>query len=132
MDNISLTGKKYPEKKFRVGAIQVAIWRNESKEGNKFYSVSVEKGYKKEDKWYSTTNFNSNDIPKVVLALQEAYKYMNLKLSAKEIIDEAKEELGVEMENYETNESTKEGMPHQRFVEEESVTEQEDGIDEEL
>jgi hypothetical protein len=115
MDNIELTGKKYPEKNIRVGGIQVAIWRNESKEGRKFYSVSIEKRYKKDDEWKSTTNLNSNDIPKLILALQEAYKYMNLSLNAKEIIEEAEEEV--------YQENNKNELPHQRFVEEEEINE---------
>ena len=112
MDNISLTGKKYPEKNIRVGGIQVAIWRNESKEGRKVYSVSIEKRYKKDDEWKSTTKMKSNDIPKMVLALQEAYKYMNLSLNAKEIIEEATQEVYLEGKEQ-----------HIRHVEEEDLNE---------
>ena len=63
----------------------------------------------KEGKWHSTTNFNKNELPKVVLALQEAYKYLTMEASSESMIEEGKEE-------YNNIRDT-----HQRFVEEESV-----------
>ena len=108
------TGKKQPEKSFRAGNIHVAIWKNESKEGKGFYSVSFEKHYKKDDKWHTTNNLNTNDIPKVILVLQEAYKHLNMNTSAKEILEDAEEEV------YEQNNNSN-NKPHQRFVEEEDV-----------
>jgi len=89
MQNISLEGKKQPEKKFKVGGIEVAIWKNENPEGKRYHSISFNKNYKKDDKWYSTTTINVNDIPKLKLALDEAYKFLNMSVPAKEIIEEA-------------------------------------------
>ena len=69
-----------PEKKFSVGCIQVAIWENEGKEGNKFQTVSFDKRYKdKNDEWKSSSSLKANDIPKAILALQKAYEYLSLK-----------------------------------------------------
>lgn len=99
MQNVSLEGKKQPEKKFRAGAIEVAIWKNENPEGKRYYSISFSKSYKKEDKWYSTTSLNVNDIPKLKLALDEAYKYLNMEVSAKDIINGAEEEIMEEQVN---------------------------------
>ena len=82
--------KKQPEKKIRAGPIAIAIWRNKSGNGDSFYSVSFEKRFKQEgsDEWRSTNSLNKNDIPKAILALQEAYKYLVLHKSTKELIDD--------------------------------------------
>ena len=69
-----------PIKKFAVGGIQIAIWENQSKEGNNYYSVSFDRRYKdKNDEWKSTTSMRANDIPKAVLALEKAYEFLSLK-----------------------------------------------------
>ncbi len=73
-----------PEKKFRAGAISATVWKNQavSKTGENvsYYSISVERSYKdKSDQWQSTTSYRTNDIPKVVLVLNKAYEFLNLK-----------------------------------------------------
>ena len=72
MEEIDLS-KKLPEKSFRAGPVKVSVWRNKTEEGRSFYSVSLEKQYKDdENEWHVTHSLNKNDIPKAVLALQEA------------------------------------------------------------
>jgi hypothetical protein len=83
-----------PEKKFRAGAIQAAVWRNEGqdKDGQKtnFATISMERGYKdKEGNWKSTTSLRINDLPRAALALTKAYEYLVLKEQENEIIEEA-------------------------------------------
>ena len=69
-----------PVKKFSAGAIQVAVWENEGKEGTQFYSVSMDRRYKdKNDEWKSTSSLKAADLPKAVLALNKAYEYLTLK-----------------------------------------------------
>ena len=69
-----------PTKKFSVGAVQVAVWENEGKEGKSYYSVSFERRYKdKNDEWKSTSSLKANDLPKAILALQKAYEFVSLK-----------------------------------------------------
>ena len=69
-----------PIKKFSTGGVQVAIWENEGKEGNRFYSVSLDRRYKdKNNDWKSSSSLKMNDLPKAVLALQKAYEFMALK-----------------------------------------------------
>ena len=63
-----------PESKFNAGSIQVAVWDNESKEGNKFQSISIQKRYKVGEEWKTTNSLNVNEIPKAILALQKAYE----------------------------------------------------------
>ncbi len=104
----SLTGKNTPEKKIHVGNIHLAIWRNRS--GDKtFYSISCEKRYLKDGKWNSSTSFAKNDLPKAILALQEAYKYLTMEAPPETMVEEGKEEYNDLKDR------------HQRFVEEESV-----------
>lgn len=69
-----------PVKKFNAGAVSVAVWENEGKEGKSFSSVTIDKRYMdKNEKWQSTSSFKPNDIPKAILALQKSYEYLMLK-----------------------------------------------------
>jgi len=74
------TGNR-PEKKFSSGAISVAIWRNETVKDGKpssFKTVTLQRSYKKGDKWETTSSFGVNDLPKAALVIGEAYKYLVL------------------------------------------------------
>jgi len=69
-----------PVKKFSAGAVQVAVWENEGKEGTNYYSVSMSKRYKdKNDEWKDSSSLKQTDLPKAVLALNKAYEYLTLK-----------------------------------------------------
>jgi hypothetical protein len=71
-----------PEKKFKCGPISASIW-SESKtvdgEMVKFHSINITKAYKEGDNWKNTNNFNAEDLPKVALVANEAYKYIRLR-----------------------------------------------------
>ena len=72
--------KNTPEKKFRAGAISATVWKNQSKEGNEFSSVSFEKGYKDANgEWKSTSHLNVNDLPKALVVLGKAFEHLSLK-----------------------------------------------------
>ena len=72
-----------PIKKFSAGAVHVAVWENEtqSAEGSSSYNtISITRRYKAKDgEWKNSSSLRLNDVPKAVLALQEAYKYLALK-----------------------------------------------------
>ncbi len=69
-----------PVKKFSAGAVQVAIWENDGKEGAKFNTVSIQRSYKDKDgEWKSSNSLNTSDLPKAILTLQKAYEYLALK-----------------------------------------------------
>lgn len=75
--------KKQPEKTIRVGQIVATIWKNDRKEGQEYdtFSINIVKSYKdKEDNWKNTNNFQLNDLPKVELATNEAFRYLALKV----------------------------------------------------
>ena len=72
--------KNTPEKKFRAGAISATVWKNQSKEGNEFSSVSFEKGYKDANgEWKSTSHLNVNDLPKALVVIGKAFEHLSLK-----------------------------------------------------
>ena len=71
-----------PDKKIRVGCCTATIWTNEKEiDGKKmeFKSVSIDKNYKQGEDWKTTNSLSTGDIPKMILALQEAYKHISMK-----------------------------------------------------
>jgi len=71
-----------PEKKFNCGSISASIWTNTkvvTGETVKLYSVTINKAYKEGEEWKYTNSFNIEDLPKVSLVANEAYKYIRLK-----------------------------------------------------
>jgi len=76
-----------PEKKIRVGNCTATVWNNEKViDGQKmdFKSVSIDKNYKVGEDWKTTNSLNVTDIPKMILALQEAFKYVAMKEESKD------------------------------------------------
>ncbi|MDO8428026.1 MAG: hypothetical protein Q7S92_02320 [Candidatus Diapherotrites archaeon] len=70
-----------PIKKFNSGTISAAVWENSGKEGNQFYTVSMQRSYKSKEstEWKQSHSLRVHDLPKAVLVLQEAYKFLALK-----------------------------------------------------
>ena len=71
-----------PEKKFRCGAVEAAVFVNEIEKSGKtlrLKKVSIQKRYKDADgNWSSTNSYDANDLPKLKLVADEAYKYLAL------------------------------------------------------
>ncbi len=74
-----------PEKKFKCGAVEALVFGNEiDKNGRtvKVWNVVVQKWYlNKDEEWKTTNRFDVNELPKVRLVTEEAYKYITLKES---------------------------------------------------
>lgn len=71
-----------PEKKFSCGPISASIWaktKTVESEKVKFNSITINKAYKDGEDWKHTNSFNIEDLPKVALVANEAYKYIRLK-----------------------------------------------------
>ena len=70
-----------PEKRFKCGPVSASIWA-ESKaidgEMVKLYSINIDRAYKDGGEWKHTSRFNAEDLPKVALVANEAYKYIRL------------------------------------------------------
>jgi hypothetical protein len=71
-----------PEKSFKCGSCDAAIFENEITVGGKTIKVkkvSFQKRYKDSDgEWKNTNSLDVNDIPKAILALTKAYEYIVL------------------------------------------------------
>lgn len=68
-------------KRFRCGACETLIFENEidTRDGRKVKvkNAVLQKRYKdKNGEWSSTNSFDANDIPKALLALNDAYRYI--------------------------------------------------------
>jgi len=75
--------KQKPIKEFRIGWIQVAVWKNESQENGKTivkHSVRIQKRFRDEDGEYKdTNNYFPDELPKLALAVNKAYEFIALK-----------------------------------------------------
>jgi len=74
-------GNNMPVKKFQAAGVCAAVWRNVAKNKTgqlvEHLSVSVDRTYKdSKGNWQHTGSLKANDIPKAIVALSEAYKYM--------------------------------------------------------
>jgi hypothetical protein len=68
-----------PVKKIKIGGIEVAVWKNSSKEGREFFTTTMERNYKIEEDWKKTNTLRDNDLPKAILALQKAFEFVSIK-----------------------------------------------------
>ena len=70
-----------PVKFIRVGAIQLSVWENELADGKGVIrSISLSKSYKDgKGDWKTTSNFKSNDLPLVNLAINKAMEFLYVK-----------------------------------------------------
>jgi len=70
-----------PEKTFRCGPIAASIWQDSNvhnKQVVTFYSISIDKAYKDGEEWKHTNSFSAEDLPKIALVANEAYKHLRL------------------------------------------------------
>ena len=69
-----------PEKVFKAGAVRAAIFRNPiTRQGKSILlpKILLEVRYRdKAGQWRSTPSLSLNDVPKAILALQQAYAYL--------------------------------------------------------
>ena len=61
-----------PANELRYGTIKVVIWRNESRNGP-MLNVSVSRLYRDGESWKESHSFGHDDLPVLLLALQDAY-----------------------------------------------------------
>jgi len=68
-----------PEKKFKIGCCEVAVWANQvqTADGPKILRrVGLQRVFKDQSGFHNTQSLRQTDIPKAMLALQQAYKYL--------------------------------------------------------
>lgn len=71
-----------PNRRFRCGSIRAAVWsKSIIKDGImvEVHSIKIEKSYKDRGEWKNTSYFAVEDLPKVALVAEEAYKSLRLK-----------------------------------------------------
>ena len=51
-----------PAEKVTLFPVEAAIWKNVSRGGDPFYSVTFERKYKDQEKWKSTASFGGDDL----------------------------------------------------------------------
>jgi hypothetical protein len=69
-----------PETVFKVGAVRASIFRNtimRAGQSNALPKVVIEVRYKdKTGQWQGTNSLSLNDLPKAILALQQAFEHL--------------------------------------------------------
>ncbi len=78
LENVTMSS---PEKRFRCGPVSASIWTEvKAVQGEmvKFYSIKIDRAFKEGDEWKHTNRFNAEDLPKVTIVANEAYKYIRL------------------------------------------------------
>ena len=72
-----------PVFKVSYGAIEVAVWENDSQNNGKFYSITSHRNYvvkeNDQDVWKKTNTLREGDVLNQMLALEEAYKFCKTK-----------------------------------------------------
>ena len=73
-----------PEKNFKVGAVRAAVWKRtyDTRDGRTFDArkVVLERSYRdSQGSWQNTNSYDLNDVPKAILALEQAYAYLTTK-----------------------------------------------------
>lgn len=66
-----------PVHTLRDGALKANIWRNESKNGTPYYSVSLSRSYKRSDGTYAdSTSFSGLDLLKISRLAEQAASHI--------------------------------------------------------
>ena len=73
-----------PRRTFRCGSITAAIWSDSKvidQEIVEMHSIRIDKAYKNGEEWKNTQTFATEDLPKVALVADEAYRFLRLRSS---------------------------------------------------
>ncbi len=69
-------GNKKPVHEIRIGSVKAAIWERNAENGDVFYSVSLSRLYRKDDKWNFADNFRPNDLLPLAKVLDLAHTWI--------------------------------------------------------
>jgi hypothetical protein len=58
-----------------VGAIEVAVWKNDTDKGS-FYSVTMSRSFKKGEEWKQADSFGQDDLLLLAKLLDQAHSWM--------------------------------------------------------
>jgi hypothetical protein len=65
-----------PVKVFRLRGISASVFENQSKSGESFHKVSLQRTYKDGDEFKTTTSFSRDDLPVCVHVMQQAWAFI--------------------------------------------------------
>jgi len=89
MTTTSTAPKERPVKTFAAGGVRAAIWENHIQDPNTnqtvlLHNTKITRSYKddKDGTWHEVSHFRAQDLPKLILVAQEAFKYVSLKPEA--------------------------------------------------
>ena len=73
--------KNKPIKTYKVGLLSLVLWENKLEDNKKFYTFTFQRSFKdeKENVWKQTQTLNVNELPKLKILIEEAYKEFILK-----------------------------------------------------
>lgn len=75
---------KQPVQKFREGAVQVAVWQNEGRNGD-FYSLTFQRSYTDaEGAWHNATSFPLSALYALMVATFKAYLWVRQQAASQE------------------------------------------------
>jgi len=66
---------KPPVHTIRIGYIKAAIWRNETKQGDR-HNVTVCRLYRNGDKWVESTRFGRDDLLALAKVVDQAHSWI--------------------------------------------------------
>lgn len=75
-----------PEKRFTSGLVKAAVWKNKSKTGGEFRTVSLNRSYRKNGEWKNTNSFSADDLDKAIEVLKQAKEYLTGNCADEEVI----------------------------------------------
>jgi hypothetical protein len=82
-----------PAYKFRIGNLQVTIWRNHSIEkGTSWYTVNPSRSYKKGDDWKETDSLGFDDLLPMAELNRQAWAWIAKQMQADSKVRRAREE----------------------------------------
>lgn len=70
-----------PIKTYKAGLLSLSLWENKLEDNKKLYSFTFQRSFKdeKENVWKQTQSLRVNDLPKLRILVEEAYKDFILK-----------------------------------------------------
>lgn len=67
-----MTDKKKPIQRVQSGPVTGAIWENQTKEGEAFFSATFERNYRDGEEYKNATSYGANDLTHLVVCTLKA------------------------------------------------------------
>lgn len=65
-----------PIREMRLGSIRLAIWENTSQSHGVWFSVSISRLYKDNERWKESSSFRRDELPVVAKLMEMAYAWI--------------------------------------------------------